>query len=215
MDHVHHSDRSHDKWTGEESDDDFNRSETCRGMEPRPRITVVIAGRNTYKNSLRGMRKYHGLVIHTDRGFNTVVQPLIGVIIVEMLQTVSREGYMALFTYRKEVAMVMLEHKLGGRIIDVCLAANVAAGKCDTINKGYGFGDLTYEMILHWESATIALLGPHIMVEQQAEGVATEMATFYEDFYNEDGGTLLLTTMPVGILNIAFRFDHDPAETSL
>ena len=47
-------------------------SETCRGTEPRPRIAVVVAVRNTYKNSLRGVRNYHGLVIHTKRGFNAV-----------------------------------------------------------------------------------------------------------------------------------------------
>jgi hypothetical protein len=133
-------------------------------MEPRPRITVVITVCNTYKNSLRGVWKYHGLVIHTNRGFNTVldVQPLIGVIIVEML--------LGLFTYIQEVSMVVLNFEVGRRMIDMCLAADAAAGKCDTIDKGYGFGELTYEMILHLEFATIALSGLHIMVEQQAVG---------------------------------------------
>ena len=99
---------------------------------------------------------------------------------------------MALFTYRKEVAIVVLDHKLGRRMIDVCLAANAAVGTWDTV-KGYGFGDLTYEMFLHLGSMTIALLGPHIMVEQQAEGVPTEMMKDYEDVYDEDGGTLNIT----------------------
>ena len=61
-------------------------------MEPRPRIAVVVAIRNTDKNSLRGVRKYHRLVIHTNRGFNAVpdVQPLIGVIVAEMPQSSER-----------------------------------------------------------------------------------------------------------------------------
>ena len=59
-------------------------SETCRDMEqPRPRIAVVIAVRNTYKNNLRGVWKYHELVIHTNRGFNADpdVHPLIGLVV--------------------------------------------------------------------------------------------------------------------------------------
>ena len=53
------------------------------------------------------------------------------------------------------------------------------------------------------------------MGEEQAASVPTEMAEFYDCFYDQDGGTLLPTTMPAGILDVAFRFDHDPAETSL
>jgi hypothetical protein len=53
------------------------------------------------------------------------------------------------------------------------------------------------------------------MVEQQAVGVPTEMAEFYEDFRINNEGTLLPTTMPVGILHMAFRFDHNPSEISL
>ena len=53
------------------------------------------------------------------------------------------------------------------------------------------------------------------MVEQQAVGVPTEMAEFYEDFRINNEGTLLPTTMPVGILHKAFRFDHNPSEISL
>ena len=103
------------------------------------------------------------MVIHTNRGFNDVldVHPLIGVIVAEMPQVVSEEGYM-----------------LGRQMIDVCLAADAAAEKHDTIIKG--FGDVTYEMVLHLESAAIALLGPHVMVEQQAEAVST-------DFQSKDG----------------------------
>ena len=71
-----------------------------------------------------------------------------------MPQMASREGYMVLFTYRKEVAIVVLDHELGHRMIDVCLAANAAVGTWDTV-KGNGFGDLTYEMFLHLGSMTI------------------------------------------------------------
>ena len=139
-------------------------SETCRGTEPRPRIAVVVAVRNTYKNSLRGVRKYHGLVIHKNRGFNADpnVQGLLGLIVAEMPQAVRGGRYMALLTYREEVTMIVLDHNLGLQMIDVCLAADGAAKKCDTIDKGYGFGDLTYEIILYLESTAIML--PHIMV---------------------------------------------------
>jgi hypothetical protein len=128
---------------------------------------------------------------------------------------VSGERYLALLTYRKEVAMVVLDHKLGRWIIDVCLAVDAATEKGDTINEGHGVGELTYEMAIHLESATIALLGPHVMAEQQAAGGPTEMAELYEDFYDKDGGSLLPTTMLAGIHDVAFRFDNDPAETSL
>ena len=135
-------------------------------MEPRPRIAVGIAVRNTYKESLRGVRKYHGLVIHKNRGFNADpdVQGLLGLIVAEMPQAVSGGRYMALLTYREEVTMIVLDHELGLQMIDLCLAADGAAEKCDTIDKGYGFGDLTYEIILYLESTAIVLLGPHIMV---------------------------------------------------
>ena len=55
----------------------------------------------------------------------------------------------------------------------------------------------------------VVLLGPHIIVEQQAVGVPSEMEEFYEVFFVNDEGTLLSTTMPVGIFNMAFRFDHN------
>ena len=35
-------------------------------------------------------------------------------------------------------------------------------------------------MTLHLGSATIALLGPHVMVEQQAAGIPAEMAEIYD-----------------------------------
>ena len=56
------------------------------------------------------------------------------------------------------------------------------------------------------------------MVEQQAMGVPTEMAELYEIFRVNDEGTLLTllpTTMPVGILDMVFRFEQDPAEDAL
>ena len=56
------------------------------------------------------------------------------------------------------------------------------------------------------------------MVEQQAMGVPTEMAELYEIFRVNDEGTLLTllpTTMPVRILNMASRLELDPAEHAL
>ena len=79
----------------------------------------------------------------------------------------------------------------------------------NTINKGYGLGDRAYKIIHHLESMAVVLLGSHIIVEQQAVGVPSEMAEFYEVFCVHDEGTLLPTTMPVGIFNMAFRFDHN------
>ena len=69
---------------------------------------------------------------------------------------------MALLTYGEEVTLVVLDHELGHQIVDVCLAADAADEECHTIDKGYGFGDLIYEIILHLESAAVVLLGPHI-----------------------------------------------------
>ena len=64
----------------------------------------------------------------------------------------------------------------------------------------------------------MVLLGPHTMAEHQAMGVPTVMAEFYKIFRVNDEGpflTLLPTTMPVGILNTAFRFEQDNAENAL
>ena len=127
------------------------------GNGARPRIAVVLVTHNTERNSLRGVWKYRGLMVHTNRGFKAVpdVQPLIGVIVAEMPQAVSREGYMALLTHREEVAMIVLDYKTGRQMIDVCLAVDAETEKGDTIDEGHGVGDLMYEIALHLESATI------------------------------------------------------------
>ena len=75
-----------------------------------------------------------------------------------------------------------------------------------------------YEIIHRLESTTVVLLGTHNIVEQQVAGVPTEMAEFYEIFRVNDEGTLLTllpTTMPWRILDMAFRFGQDPAENAL
>ena len=74
-------------------------------------------------------------------------------------------------------------------MIGVCYAADEANRMDDTANKGFGFGDRVYQIIHHLESAAVVLLGPHIMVEQKAMGVPTEMAEFYEIFRVNDEGT--------------------------
>ena len=56
---------------------------------------------------------------------------------------------MALLTYGEEVTMVVLDHELGRQMVDMCLAADAADEECNMIDKRYGFGDLTYEIILH------------------------------------------------------------------
>ena len=48
-----------------------------------------------------------------------------------------------------------------------------------------------YKIVHQLESTSVVLLGPHNMVEQQAMGIPTEMAEFYEIFQVNDEGTLL------------------------
>ena len=75
-----------------------------------------------------------------------------------------------------------------------------------------------YTIVHQLESTAMVPLGPHNIVEQQAVGVPTEMAEFYEIFRVNDEGTLpklLPTTMPGRILNMAFRFGQDLAEDAL
>ena len=55
----------------------------------------------------------------------------------------------------------------------------------------------------------------YLMVNQQAVDVPTEMAEIYDDFYNTAGGSLLSTTMPADILDIALGFNNYHAETSI
>ena len=78
---------------------------------------------------------------------------------------------MALLIYNDGLNMVVLDNELGRQMVDVCLAADKGDRMNNTIDKGYGFGDRAYEIIHHLESTTVVLLGPHIMVEQQAVGV--------------------------------------------
>ena len=59
-----------------------------------------------------------------------------------------------------------------------------------TVDKGFGFGVRVYETIHHLGSTLVVLLGPHNIVEQQAVGVPTEMAAFYETFRINDEETL-------------------------
>ena len=108
------------------------------------------------------------MLVHNSRGFTADpdVQPLIGLIVAEMPQAVNGGRYMALLTYGEEVKMVVLDHELGRQLVDVCLVADATDEECLTIDKGYGFGDLTYEIILHLESTAVVLLEPYIMVEQ-------------------------------------------------
>ena len=125
---------------------------------------------------------------------------------------------MTLLVYKEGLTMIMLDHVLGRRMIDMCHAADTADRMDNTIEKGYGFGDRVNEIVHHLDSTAVVLLGPQNMVEHQARGVPTEMVEFYEIFQVNDGGpllTLLPTTMPIGILDMAFRFEQDLDEGTL
>ena len=54
------------------------------------------------------------------------------------------------------------------------MSVDVATEIGDTTDEEHDMGNMIYEMTLHLGSATIALLGPHVMVEQQAAGVPAE-----------------------------------------
>jgi hypothetical protein len=93
-----------DKPWGMDTIQTTNDPETDRGMEPRPRIAVVVVPYNTERDSPRGIRRYQGLVIHTKKSSKAArdAQPLIGMIIAELPQVVCGEEYMMLLTYSKE-----------------------------------------------------------------------------------------------------------------
>ena len=113
---------------------------------------------------------------------------------------------MTLLVYKEGLTMIMLDHVLGRRMIDMCHAADTADRMDNTIEKGYGFGDRVNEIVRHLESTAVVLLGPHNMLEHQAMSVPTEMAEFYKIFRVNDEGPLLmllLTTMPIWILDMA------------
>ena len=69
-------------------------------------------------------------------------------------------------------------------MMDVCMAVDAATVIGDTIDEDHDLGDMIYEMTLHLGSAPIALLGPHVMVEQQVAGLPAEMAEIYDELYN-------------------------------
>ena len=87
---------------------DYKCPRNMSGNGAGPRIAVVVVTYNTERNSLRGVRRYHGL-IHTNKSSKAVrnVQPRIGMISATMPQAVYGEGYMILLTYGKEVAMIV------------------------------------------------------------------------------------------------------------
>jgi hypothetical protein len=111
--------------------------------------------------------------------------------------------------------MIVLDYETGCQMMDVCRAVDAATEIDDTFDEDHDMGDMIYEMTLHLGSAPIALLGPHVMVEQQVAGFPAEMAEIYDDFYNTAGGSLLSTTMPADILDIALGFNNYHAETSI
>ena len=82
--------------------------------EPRPRITMVIALLSANKDSLGGVRKYHGLLIYNNRGFaDPAAQPLVGWIVAETPKALSGGRYMTLLIYKEGLNMVVLDHEVG------------------------------------------------------------------------------------------------------
>ena len=57
--------------------------------------------------------------------------------------------------------MIVLDYETGCQMMDVCRAVDAATEIGDTIDEEHDVGDMMYEMTLHLESVTIALLGPH------------------------------------------------------
>ena len=82
---------------------------------------------NNNKNGSGGERKYHGLLVHDNRGYFAApdVQPLIGLVVAEMPQAVRGGRYMTLLTYGEEVTMVVLDLELGRQLVDLCRAAGL------------------------------------------------------------------------------------------
>ena len=121
-----------------------NDPKTYLGMEPRPRIAVEVVTHNTERDSLRGLRRYHGLMIHTKKSSEAArnSQPLIGMVIAEPPQVLCGEGYMILLTYSKEVAMIVVDSETGCQIMDICMAVDAATEIGDTIDEEHDTGDM-------------------------------------------------------------------------
>ena len=66
------------------------------------------------------------------------------------------------------VTTVMLDPGLGHQVINTCLSVDAPDDGSDMIDKGHGFGDRIYKILLHLQSKTMALLGPHTRMEQRA-----------------------------------------------
>ena len=63
-------------------------------------------------------------------------KPLLGWVVAETPQAVTRGRYMALLVYREGLNMIMQDQVLGRRMIDVCHAAESADRMDSTIDKG-------------------------------------------------------------------------------
>ena len=102
------------------------------------------------------------------------------------------------------VTTVMLDPGLGHQVINTCLSVDAPDDGSDMIDKGHGFGDRIYEILLHLQSKTMALLGPHTRTEQRATGIPRAMVEFYEDFCN-NGGIILPTIMPEDVPDLTIK----------
>ena len=56
------------------------------------------------------------------------------------------------------VTTVMLDPGLGHQVINTCLSVDAPDDGSDMIDKGHGFGDRIYKILLHLQSKTMALL---------------------------------------------------------
>ena len=88
-------------------------------MEPRIRIAGIVVPYITERGSPKWVRRYHGLMIHTKKSSmaSRNAQPLIGMIIAELLQAVCGEQYMMRLTYSKKEAMIILDYETGCQMV--------------------------------------------------------------------------------------------------
>ena len=113
--------------------------------------------------------------------------------------------------------MVIIDQAMGEEMIEVCQAAEVANRVANTVVKGFGFGDRVHKLLQQLESTDIVLFGPHHMMGHQIMYVSTVMAEFYDVFrVGKEGPSMMLlpTTMPVGILDMAFMFEKDTSDAT-
>ena len=83
--------------------------------ETGSRVAVVVVVLTANKDSMEEMRKYNSLLVYNNRDFATdpANKTLLGWVIAETPQAVSRRRYMALLVYKEGLNKIMLGQVLG------------------------------------------------------------------------------------------------------